>query len=154
MVNINKILITYLAADFLFVLGGALLFGTALVFEAKVQTAPSLESAPTILLFKQVPLQAVAVNAVFVFATFAISLPGVLVSNNRFWLKLQGWLTIVCAAFTLVLGLMVWYETLQTRAELNVVWGQESTAMQSLLQQAVIQLLRLSQQHLSIFCTR
>lgn len=80
---------------------------------------------------------AAAVNAVFVFVTFAISLPGVLVSNNRFWLKLQGWLIIVCAAFTLVLGLMVWYETLQTRAELNVVWGQESTAMQSLLQQAV-----------------
>lgn len=57
MVNINKILITYLAADFLFVLGGALLFGTALVFEAKIQTTPSLESAPTILLFKLVPLQ-------------------------------------------------------------------------------------------------
>jgi hypothetical protein len=57
--------------------------------------------------------------------------------DNRFCLKLQGWLIIVCAAFTLVLGLIVWYDTLQTRAELNVVWGQESTAMQSLLQQAV-----------------
>jgi hypothetical protein len=57
--------------------------------------------------------------------------------DNRFWLKLQGWLIIVCAGFTLVLGLIIWYDTLQTRAELNVVWGQESTAMQSLLQQAV-----------------
>ncbi|KAN0076175.1 hypothetical protein V8E54_006317 [Elaphomyces granulatus] len=136
MANINKILIIYLAADLLFVLGGALLFGTALIFEAKIQTAPSLDSAPTILLFKQIPLQAAAVNAVFVFATFAISLPGVLMPDNRFWLKLQGWLIIVCAGFTLVLGLIIWYDTLQTRAELNVVWGQESTAMQSLLQQA------------------
>jgi len=57
--------------------------------------------------------------------------------DNRFWLKIQGWLVLVCATFTLVLGVIVWFTTLRTRAELDTVWGQQSAAMQSMLQQKV-----------------
>jgi uncharacterized membrane protein HdeD (DUF308 family) len=60
-----------------------------------------------------------------------------IVPDSRFWLKLQGWMMLVCAIFTLVLGVIVWFETLETRAELGTVWGQQTTAMQSLLQQRV-----------------
>jgi hypothetical protein len=77
------------------------------------------------------------VNSIFVFATFVMSIPGMIVPDSRFWLKLQGWMMLVCAIFTLVLGVIVWVETLETRAELGTVWGQQTTAMQSLLQQRV-----------------
>lgn len=71
------------------------------------------------------------------FVAFAISVPGLLMSDNRFWLKLQGWMILFCGTFTLVLGVIVWFDTLRTRAELGTVWGQQTTAVQSLLQQRV-----------------
>ncbi|KAL1981397.1 hypothetical protein VTN96DRAFT_2699 [Rasamsonia emersonii] len=135
MAKIDKVLLTYAGADLLFVLGGVLLLVASLVLERRTQSAPTLETAPDILLFKMVPFKAAIVNAIFVFVTFVISIPGLLMSDNRFWLKLQGWMILVCGTFTLVLGVIVWFETLRTRAELGTVWGQQTAAMQSLLQQ-------------------
>ena len=56
---------------------------------------------------------------------------------NRGWLRTQGWLVVVCATFTLGLGIAVWVDTLQTRAELSEIWQRESPLIQSLLQQKV-----------------
>lgn len=75
------------------------------------------------------------VNAIFVFVTFLLSLPALFLPNNRGWLRAQGWLVVVCATFTLGLGVTIWVETLQTRRNLSVVWGRESPLIQSLLQQ-------------------
>lgn len=77
------------------------------------------------------------VNAIIVFATFTLTLPSMIMRESRLWLQLQGWMVIVSGVFTLVLGLVIWVETLRTRAELNTVWGQQTTAVQSLLQQRV-----------------
>lgn len=77
------------------------------------------------------------VNAVFIFVTFLLSLPALFLPTNRGWLRTQGWLVVVCATFTLGLGLAVWVDTLQTRAELNEIWQRESPLIRSLLQQKV-----------------
>ncbi|EAT85226.2 hypothetical protein SNOG_07760 [Parastagonospora nodorum SN15] len=75
------------------------------------------------------------VNAIFVFVTFLLSLPGLFLPTNRGWLRAQGWLVIICATFTLGLGLAIWLETLQTRKNLSNIWGRERPLIQSLLQQ-------------------
>jgi hypothetical protein len=77
------------------------------------------------------------VNAIFVFVTFLLSLPAMFLPTNRGWLRAQGWLVVLCATFTLGLGVAIWVETLQTRQRLNVLWGRETPLIQSLLQQKV-----------------
>lgn len=69
------------------------------------------------------------------FLTFILSLPALALPTNRGWLKLQGWLVVFNAFFTLVLGLFIWFDTLQTRKNLAVIWGNQSTDIQSLLQE-------------------
>ena len=82
-----------------------------------------------------IALPAGIVNAVFMFVTFLVSLPALALPTNRGWLRLQGFMTVFCALFTLVLGLFIWFDTLQTGKNLNRVWGGLSTDIQSLLQQ-------------------
>lgn len=77
------------------------------------------------------------VNAIFVFVTFLLSLPALFLPTNRGWLRTQGWLVVICATFTLGLGIAIWVETLQTRTNLSVLWGRETPLIQSLLQQKV-----------------
>lgn len=62
--------------------------------------------------------------------------------TNRGWLRAQGWLVVLCATFTLGLGVAIWVETLQTRQRLNVLWGRETPLIQSLLQQKASNLLK------------
>jgi hypothetical protein len=80
-------------------------------------------------------LTAGVVNAVVMFLTFLLSLPALALPMNRGWLKLQGWLLVFCSFFTLVLGLFIWFDTLQTRKNLAVIWGQQPSDIQGLLQQ-------------------
>lgn len=75
-------------------------------------------------------------NAVIMFFTFLLSLPALALPMNRGWLKLQGWLLVFCSFFTLILGLFIWFDTLQTRKNLAVIWGQQPSDIQGLLQQA------------------
>lgn len=77
------------------------------------------------------------VNAIFVFVTFLLSLPALFLPTNRSWLRTQGWLVVVCATFTLGLGIAIWLETLETRRNLSVLWGRETPLIQSLLQRRV-----------------
>jgi hypothetical protein len=76
-------------------------------------------------------------NAVFIFVTFLFSIPAMIVPMNRGWLKLHGYMVVVCAVFTLVLGLNTWFNTLKTRSNLAPIWAAQSTTSQSLLQQSV-----------------
>ena len=55
--------------------------------------------------------------------------------TNRSFLKIHGYAVVFCAIFTLVVGLDIWFQTLNTRANLATVWGNQTTEMQSLLQQ-------------------
>lgn len=102
-----------------------------------MQEKPTVANVTQNLLLGQCPLTAGVVNAIFVFATFLLSLPALFLPTNRGWLRAQGWLVVVCATFTLGLGVAIWVETLQTRQNLSVLWGRESPQIQSLLQQKV-----------------
>jgi hypothetical protein len=80
-------------------------------------------------------IPAALVNAVLVFLTFLLCIPSITVPTNRLFLKIHGYAVVICAIFTLVLGLEIWFETLNTRADLLNVWGNQTTEIQSLLQQ-------------------
>jgi hypothetical protein len=74
-------------------------------------------------------------NAVLVFITFLISVPGMVMPMTRGWLKLQGYMTVVCGLYTMILGLTLWFQTLRTRENLLTVWNAQPATTQSLIQQ-------------------
>lgn len=77
------------------------------------------------------------INAGFVFFTFLFSIPAIIQSNDRVWMKIHGYLVVICASMTLIIGLIIWFLTLRTRSTLSTAWGNESREVQSLLQQRV-----------------
>lgn len=133
----NKLMLAFLGFDFLFAGCGGLLLGFSLMSEAAMRETQTVKNVTQNLLLGQCPLTAGVVNAIFVFVTFLLSLPALFLPTNRGWLRAQGWLVVVCATFTLSLGVAIWVETLQTRQNLSVLWGRETPQIQSLLQQKV-----------------
>jgi hypothetical protein len=63
---------------------------------------------------------------------------------TRGWLKFHGYMTVVCALFTMAIGLTIWFETLKTRKNLSIVYAAQPLTTQSLIQQKVCRLLPLS----------
>ncbi|KAF1949185.1 tetraspanin [Byssothecium circinans] len=125
----------FVGFDFIFAGCGGLLLGFSLLSEQRLRETPTVNNVTENLLLGQCPLTAGAVNAIFIFVTFLLSLPALFLPTNRGWLRAQGWLVMFCAIFTLGLGLAVWVETLQTRAVLSQLWARETPLVQSLLQQ-------------------
>ena len=74
------------------------------------------------------------INAALIFATFLLAIPGFLHAKDKHFLRLHAWAIIVCGATSLVVGLIIWVSTLQTRTMLGYVWAQKSTEEQSQLQ--------------------
>lgn len=72
-----------------------------------------------------------------VFVTFLLSLPAMVLPTTRAWLKIHGYMVVVCALFTLVIGLDIWFDTLKSRSKLLDVWTAQPSGVQSLLQQEV-----------------
>lgn len=54
---------------------------------------------------------------------------------TRGWLKLSGYMTVVCGLYTMILGLTLWFQTLKTRENLLTVWNSQTASTQSLIQQ-------------------
>jgi hypothetical protein len=77
------------------------------------------------------------VNSIVIFATFLISIPAMVIPTTRGWLKFHGYLVVICAIFTMVIGLSIWFETLKTRKNLSNIWNMQPNTTQSLLQQRV-----------------
>jgi hypothetical protein len=131
----NKVLITFLVADFLFLATAGLLVGLAVTSLNEIALPPTIKTVARDLLLKRCPLKAAIINAIVIVITFVVSLPAVALTTSRGWLKAQGWMIVGCAVFTLILGLDIWLSTLKTRSNLAVVWGQQTPQVQSLLQQ-------------------
>jgi len=131
----NKLMLMFLLVDFFFLACGGLLLGFSLVATQREKSTPTVKNVAYNLLLTECPLTAGVVNAILVFVTFLASLPALAMPMNRGWLKLQGWLVVVCSVFTLVLGLFMWFDTLQTRKNLGVMWGRQSMQVQVLLQE-------------------
>ncbi|MCJ1374069.1 phospholipid scramblase 1 [Loxospora ochrophaea] len=131
----NKILLTFLGVDLLFLLTGVLLIVSVFMFRAGMNATPSISNVATNLLMVQTPLEGALVNAILIFFTFVLSLPGAFLTTNRAILRVHSWFVIICGLLTLVIGLDVWFATLRTRSELASVWATQSPQEQSLLQQ-------------------
>lgn len=80
---------------------------------------------------------AAIVNAIIMFVTFLTTIPALLMPTSRMWLKLHGYLVFACAMVSMVIGLVLWFDTLKTRSNLSTVWAAQSQDVQSLLQQKV-----------------
>jgi len=100
--------------------------------------APTVTTVARNLLLMQCPLSAAIGNAVLVFLTFLVSVPAMVMPMTRGWLKLHGYMVAVCAVFTLILGLSIWFETLKTRSRLATIWNDQPAATQSLIQQELM----------------
>ncbi|TVY17091.1 hypothetical protein LARI1_G005181 [Lachnellula arida] len=131
----DNILLSYILVDILFVLSGGLLIGFALITESEATSVPTINTVARDLLLLRCPLNAAVGNAVMVFVTFLISVPAMIIPTTRGWLKFHGYMTVVCALFTMIIGLDIWFDTLKTRKNLALVWNQQPATSQSLLQQ-------------------
>jgi len=129
----NKILLSYVLLDILF-LGTGILLLTTVIVQKDDKTPPTRANVAWKMLLSLCPLRAAFVNGIFIVLAFLVSLPGVVLPTNRMWLRLHGWLIVFCIFFTLAMGLEVWIRTLKTRSNLNVLWTQQSPQVQGLLQ--------------------
>lgn len=131
----DKILLTYVAADLLFVVSGGLLLIFALTSRTESNEVATLDNVARDILLNTCPLNAAIGNAVMVFFTFLVTVPGIVIPTTRGWLKFAGYLSVVCGLFTMIIGLTIWFETLKTRSVLSTIWNASPSATQSLLQQ-------------------
>jgi len=131
----NKILLVFLAFDFLFACFGALILGVVLMTRASQETTQTVSFVAENLLLNSIPLKTAGLNAIFIFAAFLISIPAVALPNRRIILRIFGYAVVLCALFSLVIGLVIWFDTLQTKTNLAVLWAQQTPHVQSLLQQ-------------------
>jgi len=131
----DNILMTYIIMDLLFVGAGGLLIIFALVVKSEVTSTPTLDNVARDLFFNMCPLNAAIGNAVMIFFTFLMTVPAIVMPMTRGWLKFGGYLTVVCAVFTMIIGLDIWFETLKSRKNLSNIWNVQPASTQSLLQQ-------------------
>ncbi|KAL8826093.1 MAG: hypothetical protein Q9191_004010 [Dirinaria sp. TL-2023a] len=132
---VNKILLSVLFLDFLFVATGGLLIGTVFLTKGSMAKQPTTTNVAANMLLMQTPLTGVIVNAALIFLTFLISLPGVTLATNRLWLRITGLMIVICAHVTLLIGIIIWFSTLQTRANLGHTFAKQTPLAQSLIQQ-------------------
>jgi len=111
------------------------MIGFSLRMENEMAQTPTAHTIARNLLLGRFHLTGAIANAIMIFVTFLISLPAIAIPTTRGWLKLFGYMVTVCAVFSLVLGLDVWFDTLKTRANLSVTWNLQPLTSQSLLQQ-------------------
>ncbi|KAL8757434.1 MAG: hypothetical protein Q9199_002218 [Rusavskia elegans] len=97
--------------------------------------APTTDNVAPNLLLAHAPLNSALFDAGLVFLTFIASIPGLIFTTKRAWLKVHCWMVLGCIIVTLVIGLQIWYSTLKTRANLAVMWDAEGPQMQRLLQE-------------------
>ncbi|KAJ4298568.1 hypothetical protein N0V88_003598 [Collariella sp. IMI 366227] len=131
---VSKVQLGYVVADGLFVLMGIFIIAfSVIVGNIRDEVPENGKQAARNLFYQQFPLTAGIVNAVFIFATFLVTLPG-LATSSRKWLKLAGYMSVVCALYTMVLGLILWLQTLKIRGDFAPLFAAQSDEVKSLMQ--------------------
>lgn len=131
----NKILIVFLIFDFLFAACGGLIIAIALMTRASMMSPQTVPFVAQNLLLNNTPLMAAGINALFIFATFLLSIPAIAMPKRRTFLRVHGYAVVFCALFTMMVGLFIWFDTLKTKSNLALLWAQQTPHVQSLLQQ-------------------
>jgi hypothetical protein len=154
---VNKIMGALVAVDGLFVIMGAVMMAFSVVnMNTAYNTPTDGVNAAENLLYQQFPLTgrwwlwlrlcqdhciankitAGIVNAAFTFFVFLVTIPAMM-NSSRGLLKFVGYLVVLDAVFTMIIGLDLWVITLTTKEELGIIWSQQSAATQDLLQTEV-----------------
>lgn len=134
----NKILLTTSVATLAFLLSGVLILAFTLLAQRTVSSTPT-EGKAVIrnILYSQMPLTTGLVNAGFIFLTFLLTLPGLLMQSTRGWLKLSGYAVAFCAVFTMCVGVYLWVMTLKVGEDLEGVYAGLESDVQELVQTSV-----------------
>ncbi|AEO65125.1 0d7b7104-6a15-436e-b9d0-6a9954dff562 [Thermothielavioides terrestris] len=131
---VNGVQLTYVVADGLFLLMGIFILAfSVIVGNIRNEVPTDGQQAARNLLYQGFPLTAGIVNAAFIFATFLMTLPGLATSSRR-WLKIAGYMAVVCAVFTMILGLYLWIFTLKTKEDFAPLFSAQSDNVKSLMQ--------------------
>jgi len=126
---------SFLVMEALFLGTGIMITVATVLWMNEMKVAPTLDSVTRLVLISHFPMQALLANGIFIFITVLFAIPSMIIPTSRSWLKLHGWLVVVCAIFTLILGLNEWLQTLTIRANLASYWGEQPNDVQSLIQQ-------------------
>jgi small-conductance mechanosensitive channel len=131
---VNKVFLTVIAADFLFLISGAIALGFSLVVKSQTNNQSSNgEDAVRKLLAKEFPLTGGIVNGILILVAFVLTLPGM-------WLPARGWLKLTsaavtgCGLFSLILGIYVWVMTLRFRRAFEGIYMEQTPETHSLFQ--------------------
>jgi len=131
----NKILIVFILLNALFVACGGMLLAEVVVSRVNQQSTQTVSNVAQNLLMGSCPLMAAGLNAIFIFATFILSIPAMASTTRRTILRFHGYAVVFCAFFSTAIGLVIWFETLKTRSNMGKLWAQQTPHVQSLLQQ-------------------
>jgi hypothetical protein len=133
----NKIFLSTILADVLFLASGILVLVFSLVVRSTMDKLPSDgEEATRNLLHQRFPLTAGIVNAAFILVTFVATLPG-LFMPTRGILKVGGYMVTLCAVFTMCLGVFLWIMTLRIKEEFFGIYLAQDPSVQGLIQTSV-----------------
>lgn len=134
----NRILWVTSLLAFIFASSAAIMMGFSVVvgqIRDKPDPVDGFEAARH-LMYKQFPLDAGIANAVLMFATFLLIVPG-LVTPTRGLLKFAGGAIALCSIFTLCIGVFLWVLTLNTKAAFLSDWKGQSQDIQGLMENSV-----------------
>ncbi|KAI5921890.1 hypothetical protein F4810DRAFT_702088 [Camillea tinctor] len=133
---VNKVLAAFIAVDGLFVSMGAIMLGFSVIVQQTCFDTPTegMEAARD-LLYQRFPFSAGIANAIMTFIVFLTTLPAI-TTNNRSWLKVAGYLVVVDAIFTLIIGVDLWIVTLRLKNTFFEIWVSQPPQVQDLMQTA------------------
>jgi hypothetical protein len=130
----NKVQLAYMVSDFLLLLMGIFMLAFSIVVQNVQFEEPSDgRQAARNLLYQRFPLTAGIANAVMVFVTFLVTIPGI-ITPARTWLKFGGVMATFSALFSLVIGVYLWILTLKTKDDFAPLWMAQSAIVQDLMQ--------------------
>jgi hypothetical protein len=130
----SKVLWAYALMDFLFVAMGVIMLSFCIIVPKQDKHMPTAgDQAVRQMLFEGFPFTAGIVNSVLIFVTFFITILGVATPQRR-WLIVVTYMTTICGVFSLVIGLVLWGQTLQTKEDLEPMYLGLSSQVQDLIQ--------------------
>ncbi|KAF3917940.1 hypothetical protein ABW20_dc0109934 [Dactylellina cionopaga] len=95
----------------------------------------NVENSPYVILLYHLPCVPIFINGIVSAVTFMMSLPGLMLPQSLFWMRMHGWLLVVSAVYSLILGILIWLDTLTERAQMYQAWTDVGPSVQTLLQQ-------------------
>jgi len=130
----DKIFITTLALDFVFLASGAIEMGFSISGLNLMLKGPGTgKQATRSLLDQEFPLVVAIFNASLIIASFVLTIPGLL-SRKRKILKIGGHMIMFSGFFTLVVGIYLWLMTLRLKESLAPIYAVQDPAIQSMVQ--------------------